>query len=71
MSETINVGSAILILGIIYFGLNYGWTWYFYFFIGLAIATWSYHGFSDERKEYFKSQIELTKAKTDYYKRKK
>lgn len=71
MGEIINIANVILIISCIYFGLNYSWAWYLYLFFGLAIGSWSYHAFSNERKEYLKSQIELTKAKTDYYRKKK
>ena len=65
-----NIGSAILILGCLYFGYSNGFEWWLIGLVLLACATWAYPGFSKERKELVKSQINLNKAKTEYYREK-
>lgn len=71
MGETLNVANALLIIGIGYLYLVYGLDqWIATAGIILAVISWSYHGFTDERKKYFKAQIALLEAKTEYYRRK-
>ena len=70
MSETLNVGNAILILGCLYFGYTYGFEWWLTSLILLSVGTWAYHGFTKERKKMFKAQIEMLQAKSEYYRRK-
>ena len=66
-----NIGHAILIVGMIYFHLVYGLDAAITFFICLfGFATWAYYGFSDERKEKLKAEIQLLRAKASYYDRK-
>jgi len=71
MNGSLNIGNAILILGILYFKFVYGLVdWIAAGLILLSLATWAYYGCSKEKKEYFKARNELLKAKTEYYKRK-
>lgn len=68
---TINIGSAILILGVIWLHFAYGLDLTVTILLGgLGGTTWAYYGLSDERKHLLKAQIEYYKAKAEYYKRK-
>lgn len=64
----LNVGSAILILGSIYMHLIYNLDVVVTVFLCVVgLATWAYHGFSDERKALFKAQAKYYNAKAKYY----
>ena len=66
-----NIGSALLILGAGFFYFTYNLNeWIVAAMIILAIATMTYPGFTKERKLQKEATLELTKAKTDYYRSK-
>jgi hypothetical protein len=54
MSEILNFGEAMLLLGLSYLGITHGFSWWIILLMLLAVTTWSYRGFFDERKENFK-----------------
>lgn len=75
-----NTGEAILLLGLIYFALNYWyvmgeWGQVIIVVLGIvALSSWSEHRFyfsEKKRKEMieaeYQAKLELTKAKTEYY----
>ena len=73
-----NTGEAILILGIIYFIINFRMRWWqillLFILMGIALATWSMNVGSKDQKELLKYsvvkiklQIELMKAQTSFY----
>ena len=65
---THNIGSAMLILGVIYLATVHGFNGFFaLLLVLLAAGTWGYHGFSDERKNKFKAEIHYWEAKAGYY----
>jgi small-conductance mechanosensitive channel len=66
-----NIGSAILITAAGYFYFAYHLTeWLVVAMIILAVVTMTYPGFTKERKKQLEATLELTKAKTEYYRRK-
>lgn len=73
MSETSNVGGAILILGLLWFGFNYGWSWWMVTLtvvsVTLVLSSWEVHGFSSERKALIRSETELNHAQANWYTR--
>ena len=62
-----NIGEAILIIGMTYFGFTYGFAWWINSCIVFALGTWSYYGLKDEQKALIKSQIRFYEAKAEYY----
>jgi len=71
MSDLSNIGHAILIIGSIYLHFVYGLDIIITILLCLlAILTWAYAGFTDERKEWFKAYIRMLEAKAEYYRRK-
>jgi hypothetical protein len=69
MGETLNIANAFLLIGVGYLYLVHHLDlWITVGAVILAVVSWSYHGFTDERKKYFKAQIALIEAKTSYYK---
>ncbi len=66
----INIGAAILLVAMSYFGFTYGFSWWIDALMVLAVITWGYYGFSDERNAVFKAKVCLYEAKADYYRRK-
>jgi len=72
MTQTDNLPQALLILGAIYmrvaFSMDIFVTW---MIILLGLATWQYHGFRDERRMQINLQNELTRAKIEWYKRRR
>ena len=71
MTEIMNLANVILILGSIWFYFNYEKSLWFIGFILFALFVWSYHAYTNERKALLKAEIELVKAKIEYYRRKK
>jgi hypothetical protein len=71
MSEILNLANAILILGITYFGYQYGWTPFHFLGIAFAVAFWAYHKGADEDIELKQAEAELIRAKIEYYRRRK
>ncbi|MDO8608915.1 MAG: hypothetical protein Q7R95_00040 [bacterium] len=64
-----NVGEAILILGVIYFGFTYQFV--FYALIILPLLTWNYvNGPSEDQKSLVNAQINHNKWKAKYYEEK-
>ena len=50
MSEIVNPGEAVLLLGLSSLGITHGFSWWIVLLMIIAVATWSYRGFSKERK---------------------
>jgi hypothetical protein len=65
-----NIGNAVLVIACLYFIYAYGFSWWLVLLMLWSIANWLTVGFHDERKEWFKSLIELNKAKAEYYRKK-
>ena len=63
-----NIANVILILGCMYFVFNYGFAWWIIGLMFIGLLTLTYAGFIKERKKYFEAEIELLKAKANYYK---
>lgn len=70
MTETLNVGNAILLIGCLYFAYAHGWTVELALLSLLGAGTWAYHAFYKERKSLLVAELDLLKAKTEYYRRK-
>ena len=67
-----NIGESVLILGVIYLHLVYELNLAVTVILGvLAVATWSYHAWTNERKQGLLAEIELLEAKKDWYARRK
>ncbi len=67
---TLNIANSLLILGSIYLHLVHGLDSFVTLVLVIwALFFWAYYGFIDERKKLLQSQIELTRAKTNYYDR--
>lgn len=62
-----NVGSAILILGCLFFGYAYGFDWWLILLILLATLSWVYYFRTSDESKLIKTKIDFIKAKTDYY----
>ena len=54
----LNIANAVLILGAIYFGFTYGFSWWIVLIIVFGFGTWSFYVFADKGKELLKLQIE-------------
>lgn len=67
---THNIGSAILIIGVLYLYQIYHINYYVsIFLIVVGLSTWSYYAWSSDRHKLLKAQIDLTQAKSEYYRR--
>lgn len=67
-----NIGSALLILGVIYLHITLGLDIIVTILLGLlGVATWAYHGLMDERKRLIVAQASYYEAKAEYYERRK
>ena len=65
-----NIGSALLITGTIYLHLVHGLDVIVtILLVLLGVSSWAYAGFTNERKKLMLAQIEMFKAKEEYYKR--
>lgn len=63
-----NIGQALLVIAATYFYFVYQLNeWFVALAVIFAAATWTYPGFSKERKQLLEAQIEMLKAKTKYY----
>ena len=67
---TINIGSAILILGCLYFGYLHGFDWWLVGLIIMGALSWNFILRRDQDKRKLEAQIELLKSEADYYRRK-
>ncbi|MEK0335837.1 MAG: hypothetical protein QQN41_00170 [Nitrosopumilus sp.] len=67
-----NIGEAILILGSIYFILNFRMRWWgtlgLLILVGFALATWEFVHHPKELKELVKAQIEEIRTRTNMMK---
>lgn len=72
MGETLNIANVVLILGVGYLYLVYQLDFTVTILaLILAVASWSYHGFSKERKKFYEARNKLLEAKAAYYLRNK
>jgi cbb3-type cytochrome oxidase subunit 3 len=63
-----NISNALLILGTIWlYGQGYIGDIVTALLVIFGIGSWSYHAFGDERREIFKQEANLYKAKAKYY----
>lgn len=69
MSRTENLAPVILILGALYFYyvLDKLPQLFMWALVLLAVLSWQYHSFHDERKRAYNLHNELTQAKIDWY----
>jgi len=61
---TTNTGSAILIIGTLWFGYQHGFEWWHYGLSLFGIITWVIATGSDQAKELMSAKAEYYRAKT-------
>lgn len=64
-----NIGHAILILGMIFYGYNYGWEWWTVALILLSAGSWGVFGHYSDNKAKLKAEIKLLEEKARWYSR--
>ncbi len=62
-----NIGSAILLVGVMWFGYHYGADIYIVGLALLAVATWAYSTGADEQKTLLRSQARYYDARARFY----
>jgi hypothetical protein len=62
-----NVGEAILLLGCMWFGFTYGFSWWIIALMLMCIVTWASYTFPDENKELARQQADYYRARAVYY----
>jgi hypothetical protein len=62
-----NIGEAVLILGCMWFGFTYGFSWWIQALMILSLITWAQYIIPDENKELIKRQSDYYRARAEYY----
>lgn len=62
-----NIGEAILLLGCMWFGFTYGFSWWIIAIMGLCLIVWGMYVIPDENKELVRQQADFYRARAKYY----
>jgi len=62
-----SLGEAVLLLGCMYFGFTYGFSWWIQGLMILCTITWAMYTIPDENKRLLVKQADYYNAKAVYY----